>query len=124
MKRKTDLRLRCLGLLLVAALMAPSLGQAQEQREGSYSELQQRLIKELNLTPEKAKEFQAVSGKYEKSRAEIIGKIEKSIASWKKPWPLLSLMKAKSMNWWPRPSRGKTSSSQLLRLSARRRWPF
>ncbi len=55
MKRKTDFRLRCLGLFLVAALMAPSLGQAQEQREGSYSELQQRLVKELNLTPDKAK---------------------------------------------------------------------
>ena len=78
MERKTDFRLRWLGLLLVAALMAPSLGQAQEKREGSYSELQQKLVKELNLTPDKAKEFQAVGGKYEQSRAEIIGKIEKN----------------------------------------------
>lgn len=78
MKRKADFRLRCLGLLLVAALMSPSLGQAQEKREGSYSELQQRLVKELNLTPDKAKEFQAVGGKYEQSRAEIIGKIDKN----------------------------------------------
>lgn len=78
MERKTDFRLRWLGLLLVAALMAPSLGQAQEKREGGYPELQQKLVKELNLMPEKAKEFQAVGEKYDQSRAEIIGKIEKN----------------------------------------------
>ena len=78
MKRKTDFRLRWLGLLLVAALMAPSLGQAQEKREGSYSELQQKLVKELNLTPDKAKEFQAVGEKYDQTRAEVIGRIEKN----------------------------------------------
>src|SRR5208282_3526993 len=78
MKRKTDFRLRWLGLLLEAALMAPSLGQAQEKREGSYSELQQKLVKELNLTPDKAKEFQAVGEKYDQTRAEVIGRIEKN----------------------------------------------
>jgi len=78
MKRKTDFRLIWLGLLLMAALMAPSLGQAQEKREGRYSALQQKLLKELNLTPDKAKEFQAVGEKYDQSRAEIIGGIEKN----------------------------------------------
>jgi Spy/CpxP family protein refolding chaperone len=78
MKRNMDFRLVGLGLLLVAALLAPRLGQAQEKREGSYSELQQRLIKELNLTPEKAKEFQAVGEKYDRNRVEIIGRIEKN----------------------------------------------
>jgi Spy/CpxP family protein refolding chaperone len=78
MKRKTDFRLMWLGLLLVVALMAPSLGQAQEKREGSYSELQQKLVKELNLTPDKAKEFQAVGEKYDQSLAEVIGRIEKN----------------------------------------------
>jgi Spy/CpxP family protein refolding chaperone len=77
-KRKTDFRLMWLGLLLVVALMAPSLGQAQEKREGSYSELQQKLVKELNLAPDKAKEFQAVGEKYDQSRVEIIGRIEKN----------------------------------------------
>ncbi len=78
MKRKTDFRLMWLGLLLVAALLAPSLGQAQEKHEGSYSELQQNLVKELNLTPDKAKEFLAVGEKYDRSRVEIIGKIDKT----------------------------------------------
>jgi Spy/CpxP family protein refolding chaperone len=58
--------------------MAPSLGQAQEKREGSYSELQQKLVKELNLTPDKAKEFLAVGAKYDQSRAEVIGIIDKN----------------------------------------------
>jgi Spy/CpxP family protein refolding chaperone len=78
MKRKTDFCLMWLGLLLLVALLAPSLGQAQEKREGSYSELQQKLVKELNLTPDKAKEFQAVGQKYDQSRLELIGKIEKN----------------------------------------------
>ena len=78
MKRKPDFCLMWLGLLLMAALMAPSLGQAREKREGSYSELQQKLVKELNLTPDKAKEFQAVGQKYDRSRAEVIGIIEKN----------------------------------------------
>jgi Spy/CpxP family protein refolding chaperone len=77
MKRKTDFCLMWLGLLLVVALLAPSLGQAKEEREGSYSEMQQKLVKELNLTPDKAKEFQAVGEKYDKSREELIERIEK-----------------------------------------------
>ncbi len=78
MKRNMDFRLVGLGLLLVAALLAPRLGQAQEKREGSYPQLEQRLIKELNLSPEKAKEFQAVGEKYDRNRVEIIGRIEKN----------------------------------------------
>jgi len=78
MKRKMDFCLMWLGVLLVAALLAPSLGQAQEKHEGSYSELQQMLVKELNLTPDKAKEFQAVGEKYDRSRGEVIGSIDKT----------------------------------------------
>ena len=78
MKRKTDFCLMWVGLLLVVVLLAPSLGQAQEKREGSYSELQQKLVKELNLTPDQAKEFQAVGQKYEQSRVEVIGRIEEN----------------------------------------------
>ena len=76
MKSKKDFWLMWVGLLLVVALLAPSLGQAQEKREGGYSELQQKLVKELNLTPDRAKEFQAVGQKYEQSRVEVIGRIE------------------------------------------------
>ena len=72
MKKRTDFWLVCLGLLLAVALLTPGLGQAREERGGSPGMYKEKLAKDLNLTPEKAKEFQVVDEKYDQSRNEII----------------------------------------------------
>jgi len=72
MKKRTDFWLVCLGLLLAVALLTPGLGQAGEERGGSPGRYNEKLAKDLNLTPEKAKEFQVVGEKYDQSREEII----------------------------------------------------
>ena len=75
MKKRTDFWLVCLGLLLAVALLTPDLGQAREERGGSPDMQKEKLAKDLNLTPEKAKDFQAVGEKYDQSREEIIERI-------------------------------------------------
>jgi Spy/CpxP family protein refolding chaperone len=75
MKKRTDFWLVCLGLLLAVALLTPGLGQAKEERGGSPGMHQEKLAKDLNLTPEKAKEFRVVGEKYDQSREEIIERI-------------------------------------------------
>jgi Spy/CpxP family protein refolding chaperone len=79
MKNKTDLWLRGLGLLLVAALLSPGLAQPKEEGEGSHLGIpREKLIIELNLSPDKAQEFLAVGGKYDQSRKEVIERIKKN----------------------------------------------
>ena len=75
MKKRTDFWLVCLGLLLAVALLTPGLGQAREERGGGPGMHKEKLAKDLNLTSEKAKEFQAVDEKYDQSRKEIIDRI-------------------------------------------------
>jgi len=79
MKNKTGLWLRGLGVLLVAALLSPTLAQPKEEGEGSHLGIaREKLIKELNLSPDKAQEFLAVGGKYDQTRQEVIVRIKKN----------------------------------------------
>jgi Spy/CpxP family protein refolding chaperone len=73
MKKRTDFWQVYLGLFLAVVLLAPGIGQAREEPGGSPSIQREKLAKDLNLTPEKAKEFQVVGEKYDQSREEIIG---------------------------------------------------
>jgi Spy/CpxP family protein refolding chaperone len=75
MKKRTDFWQVCLGLLLVVALLTPGIGQAREEPGSSPAMQREKLAKDLNLTPEKAKEFQVVDEKYDQSREEIIGQM-------------------------------------------------
>jgi Spy/CpxP family protein refolding chaperone len=79
MKRKTYSWVKAFALLLVLILMTPSLGQPKEEREAGSLEMQrEKLVKELNLSPDKAKEFLAVGEKYHQIRQDVIGRIKKS----------------------------------------------
>jgi Spy/CpxP family protein refolding chaperone len=78
MKRKTDLRLVGLGLLLAVALLAPGLVQAKEEPGRNPGVFREKVARDLNLTPDKAKAFLAVGEKYDRSRQEIIARIKKN----------------------------------------------
>jgi Spy/CpxP family protein refolding chaperone len=79
MKNKTWLWLSGLGLILVAALLLPVLAQAKEKGEGSHLGIpREELIKDLNLSLDKAQKFLAVGGKYDQTRKEVIERIKKN----------------------------------------------
>ena len=63
-------------VLLVAALLALGAVPARGESRSSYSAAEREtLVKELGLTPEQAKDFQAVGDKYDKSREGIAGSV-------------------------------------------------
>lgn len=67
---------RQVAVLLVAALVALGAAPARGESQASYSTAEREtLVKELGLTPEQAKDFQAVGDKYDKSREAIAGTV-------------------------------------------------
>jgi Spy/CpxP family protein refolding chaperone len=60
-------------------LLVPALGQAKED---SWSEMHKQhratLVKELKLSPDKAKDFNALEDKYAKDRQELVERLKKS----------------------------------------------
>lgn len=77
MNRTTGSWLNGFTLLLVIILLTPVLGHPEE-REAGFLEMQRgMLVKELNLSPDKGKEFLAVGEKYHQMREEVIGRIKK-----------------------------------------------
>ena len=112
-------------MLLVAVLLALGAAPARGESQASYSVGEREtLVKELGLTPEQARDFQAIGDKYDKSREAMAGSVaakesdlEKALAA---PQPDDV---QKSRNWWPRLSRGTTSSFSPSKISARQRWP-
>ena len=77
MGKKMDFWMVGLTLFLGIALLAPLPGLAKEE-PGAPQMQREKLAKELNLTPEKAKEFQAVGEKYAQSRKALIDEIKKN----------------------------------------------
>jgi Spy/CpxP family protein refolding chaperone len=68
-------------LILTGLLLIPALGQAKEDSWGEMHKMRRAtLIKELKLSPEKAKGFNAVEEKYAKDRQELIERLKKSQA--------------------------------------------
>ncbi len=80
MKRKIDLGLMSLGLLLMLGLLTPNLGQPKEEGVVDSSVQREQLITDLNLSPDKAKAFLAVGGHWDQLRKDIIARIKKNEA--------------------------------------------
>jgi len=79
MKRKRDIWLMGLVLLLAAALLAPGLALAKEEGKAQrWGVEREKLAKDLGLSPEKTKEFLAVGEKYDKSRKELFDLLKKN----------------------------------------------
>ena len=66
-------------LLTAAMFLTSGFGQAWAGR-GHYKLEWEKLEKELNLTPQKAGEFQAVGAKYTETRKDLIAKLKKDEA--------------------------------------------
>jgi len=68
-------------LILAALFLVPALGQAKEDSWGEMHKMRRATaVKELKLSPEKAKDFNAVEDKYAKERQELIERLKKSQA--------------------------------------------
>ncbi len=81
MKGKFNFKLGALCAIISAMLVLPALSQAKED---SWSEMHKMrratAVKELKLSPEKAKDFNTVEEKYAKERQELIERLKKSQA--------------------------------------------
>ncbi len=68
-----------LGLLMAAMLLTPGNCPAQPQSPGSHYRLDwEKLAKELDLTSEKAGQFQAIGAKYSQTRESLVEKLQKN----------------------------------------------
>ena len=81
MKGKFNFKLGVLCAILGAMLVMPALGQAKEDSWGEMHKMRRATaVKELQLSPEKAKDFNAVEEKYAKERQLLIERLKKSQA--------------------------------------------
>ena len=81
MKAKFNFKLGALCAILSAMLVIPALVQAKEDSWGEMHKMRRATaVKELKLSPEKAKDFNAVEEKYAKDRQELIERLKKSQA--------------------------------------------
>ena len=81
MKGKFNFKLAALCAIISAMLLMPTLGQAKEDSWGEMHKMRRATaVKELKLSPEKAKDFNAVEEKYAKDRQELIERLKKSQA--------------------------------------------
>ncbi len=79
MKGKFNFKLGALCAILSAMLLMPALGQAKEDSWDEMHKMRRATaVKELKLSPEKAKDFNAVEEKYAKERQELIESLKKS----------------------------------------------
>jgi Spy/CpxP family protein refolding chaperone len=78
MTGKLNFKLVALGVLLSALVWGPSLVQAAEEGRQHYKEHRDKIVKELNLAPDKLKEFQALEEKFSKERKESRDAIKKA----------------------------------------------
>jgi Spy/CpxP family protein refolding chaperone len=81
MKGKSYFLSSALFLVLASLLLVPALGQTKEDSwSGRHKMRRATLVKELKLSPDKAKDFNAVGDKYAKDRQELIERLKKSQA--------------------------------------------
>ena len=77
MRRAMGLRLRQVGWLVAVALLVLGPGQTWGDPGAGYMKMEQEtLCKDLGLTPEQAKAFQAVGDKFDKSREAIVADLK------------------------------------------------
>ena len=81
MKGKSHFLNSAIFLILTSLLLVPALGQAKEDSWSEKHKMRRAtLVKELKLSPEKAKDFNAVEEKYAKDRQELVARLKKSQA--------------------------------------------
>lgn len=79
MKGKAHFLSVVISLILTGLFLVPALGQAKEDSWGEMHKMRRATaVKELKLSPEKAKDFNAVEEKYAKDRQELIERLKKS----------------------------------------------
>lgn len=79
MKGKAHFLSVVISLILTGLFLVPALGQAKEDSWGEmHKKRRAMVVKELKLSPEKAKDFNAVEEKYAKERQELIERLKKS----------------------------------------------
>jgi Spy/CpxP family protein refolding chaperone len=79
MKGKAHFLSVVISLILTGLFLVPALGQAKEDSWGEMHKMRRATaVKELKLSPEKAKDFNAVEEKYAKERQELIERLKKS----------------------------------------------
>ncbi len=72
-------------LLMAAMLLTPGNSQAQSEPAGGHYKLEwEKLVKELNLTPEKAAKFQAIGAKYSQTRKDLVETLNQNEADLEK----------------------------------------
>jgi Spy/CpxP family protein refolding chaperone len=77
MRREMGLRLGQVGLLVVVALLALGPGRSWGEPGAGYLKMEQdTLCKDLGLTPEQAKAFQAIDDKFDKNREAIVADLK------------------------------------------------
>ena len=65
-------------IFIFGLLMLPGLSQATD-REAKFQEYRQKLIQELNLSPDKAKEFNDVGDQYLKARMDLYAQMQQAM---------------------------------------------
>jgi len=79
MKGKAHFLSVVISLILTGLFLVPALGQAKEDSWGEMHKMRRATaVKELKLSPEKAKDFNAVEEKYARDRQELIERLKKS----------------------------------------------
>ena len=85
MKGKSHFLSSAIFLILTSLLLVPALGQAKEDSWAEKHKMRRAaMVKELKLSPEKAKDFNAVEEKYAKDRQELVARLKKSQAELQK----------------------------------------
>jgi Spy/CpxP family protein refolding chaperone len=85
MKSKFHFLRSAIFLILTSLLLVPALGQAKEDSWAEKHKMRRAaMVKELKLSPEKAKDFNAVEEKYAKDRQELVARLKKSQAELQK----------------------------------------
>jgi Spy/CpxP family protein refolding chaperone len=79
-----------LSLVVAAALLVPNLVLAKDKGWEHYKERKMQIIKTMNLSPEKAKEFEAIDEKYTKDRKGIFSDLRKNASDLKQAFSMAS----------------------------------
>jgi Spy/CpxP family protein refolding chaperone len=80
MQGKFNFKVAALAAVLIGLLAVPALGQTKAEHEAYYKECKAKMIKDLQLAPDKEKAMQAVGEKYAAERQGIITGLRKADA--------------------------------------------
>jgi Spy/CpxP family protein refolding chaperone len=78
MTSKINCKRGALGLILAAALLVPTLGQARAESRSRSQEWKTRLAQEMKLSPEKEAKFIGMGDKYANLRQHLYEKLKKN----------------------------------------------